>query len=233
MLSTALHPNSSIVGSVASRRVYGDTSGFKQEEKKKVTEQDEEKAFEELVESANLGSRDACFVLWQYYDEESDVERDINLAKYWCQLAAVRGCSASRTRLAKFDLKARDQESAVRHLMISCRQGNDDGLKLLGRLYREGLKRKDPCVTKDQYAEALRSHKKFADSMKSDSREAAVAFGRGAKSFFNSDVSFFLTAQMPSTQETMIRSLFMFTYLSCSERNGMEVFDQISFKGFI
>ena len=103
--------------------------------------------------------------------------------------------------------------------MISCRQGDDDGLRLLGRLYREGLKRKDPCVTKDQYAEALRDHKKFADSMKSDSREAAVAFGRGAKSFFTSDLSFFLTAQMPLTQETMIRSLFML-HVSCSERNG-------------
>ena len=169
-------------------RLYG-ASSFEQEEK--VAEQEVEKAFEEIVESANLGSRDACNVLWEHYDEASNPMRDINLAKYWCQIAAVRGCSNSRTRLANFDLKARDRESAVRHLMISCRQGDDDGLKLLGRLYREGLKRKDPCVTKDQYAEALRDHKKFADSVKSDIREAAVAFGRGAKSFFTSDLSFF------------------------------------------
>ena len=197
MISTANLPYTYYDRSVASRRFYG-SSGFKQEERK-VVEQDEEKTFEELVESANLGSRDACFVLWQYYDEESNDEHDVNLAKYWCQLAAVRGCSASRTRLANFDLKARDRESAVRHLMISCRQGNDDGLKLLGRLYREGLKRKDPCVTKDQYAEALRIHKKFSDSMTSDSRENAVAICRGAKSIFSSDLS-----PMPLTQETMI-----------------------------
>ena len=197
LISTANLPYTYYDRSVASRRFYG-SSGFKQEERK-VVEQDEEKTFEELVESANLGSRDACFVLWQYYDEESNDEHDVNLAKYWCQLAAVRGCSASRTRLANFDLKARDRESAVRHLMISCRQGNDDGLKLLGRLYREGLKRKDPCVTKDQYAEALRIHKKFSDSMTSDSRENAVAICRGAKSIFSSDLS-----PMPLTQETMI-----------------------------
>ena len=154
-------------------------------------EQDEKKAFKELVESAELGSRDACCVIGHSYAEGSGVERNMNLAKYWYQIAAVRGCSTSRVELANFDLKENDPESAVRHLMISCRQGNDDGLNFLGRLYRVGLKRKDPCVTKDQYAEALRSHKKCADSMKSDSRAAAVAFARSLKSMFSSDFGFF------------------------------------------
>ncbi|EJK45132.1 hypothetical protein THAOC_36268 [Thalassiosira oceanica] len=167
--------------SVASMRQSG-INGF---------EQDDKKIFKDLVESADLGNRDACYALWNCYIEGSGVERDMNLAKYWCQVAALRGCSASRVELANFDLKARDPESAVRHLMISCRQGNDDGLNFLGRLYRVGLKRKDPCVTKDQYAEALRSHKKCADSMKSDSRAAAVAFARSLKSMFSSDFGFF------------------------------------------
>ena len=76
--------------------------------------------------------------------------------------------------------------------MISCRQGNDDGLNFLGRLYRVGLKRKDPCVTKDQYAEALRSHKKFSDSLKSEGRVAAEAFGvRSMKSMLSPELSTF------------------------------------------
>ena len=163
-------------------RRYG-IKGFKRDEKK---------AFKELMESADLGNRDACCLIARSYFEGDCVERDMNLAKYWYQIAAVRGCSASRVELASFDLEEKDPESAVRHLMISCRQGNDDGLDLLGRLYRRGLKRKNPFVTKDQYAEALRSHKKFSDSLKSKSREAAVAFTRSLKSMLSPELSTFL-----------------------------------------
>ncbi|EJK67891.1 hypothetical protein THAOC_11004 [Thalassiosira oceanica] len=166
---------------IASMRQYG-INGF---------EQDEKKAFKELVESAELGSRDACCVIGHSYAEGSGVERNMNLAKYWYQIAAVRGCSTSRVELANFDLKEKDPESAVRHLMISCRLGDDDGLNLLGKLYRGGLKKKDPCVTKDQYARALRSHKEFADSMKSDSRVAAAAYSRSLKSMFSPELSSF------------------------------------------
>ena len=162
-------------------RRYG-IKGFKRDEKK---------AFKELMESADLGNRDACCLIARSYFEGDCVKPDMNLAKYWYQIAAVRGCSASRVELASFDLKEKDPESAVRHLMISCRQGNDDGLDLLGRLYRRGLKRKHPFVTKDQYAEALRSHKKFSDSMKSEIRMAAVAYGRSLKSMFSPELSSF------------------------------------------
>ena len=154
-------------------------------------QRDEKSAFKELVESANRGSRDACCVIGHSYAEGMGVERDMNLAKYWHQIGAVRGCAVSRVELANFDLKAKDTESAVRHLMISCRQGNDESLNLLGRLYRRGLKREHPYVTKDQYAEALRSHKEFSDSMKSESRMAAVAFCRSHKSMLSPELGSF------------------------------------------
>ena len=163
-------------------RRYG-IKGFKRDEKK---------AFKELMESADLGNRDACCLIARSYFEGDCVKPDMNLAKYWYQIAAVRGCSASRVELAYFDLKEKDPESAVRHLMISCRQGSDDALELLGSLYRRGLKRKYPIVTKDQYAEALRSHKKFSDSLKSEGRVAAEAFGvRSMKSMLSPELSTF------------------------------------------
>ena len=60
--------------------------------------------------------------------------------------------------------------------MILCRQGNDNCLNLLCMLYLRGLKRKHPYVTKDkdQYAEALWSHKEFSDSMKSEIRTSTL-----------------------------------------------------------
>ena len=59
---------------------------------------------------------------------------------------------------------------ALKHLMISAGCGDNDSLKKIREFYTNGH------ATKDDYANALRSHQKYIDGIKSDQRDEAAAY---------------------------------------------------------
>ena len=58
----------------------------------------------------------------------------------------------------------------MKHLMIASGVGDDDALDKIRECFTEGN------AAKDDFAKALRAHKKSKDAMESAQREAAAAF---------------------------------------------------------
>jgi len=166
---------------------------------------DEARSNKEFLYAASLGSREACTVVGHCYKEgDVGIEKDIEMSKYYYQLGAVKGCPTARVALAHYDADEGDLQTAVRHLMIACRRGSDEGLQFLGELYRRGLKKSSQaCVTKDQYAEALRTHKDFVDLVSSKSRIDAAKYSKGLKSMFRADLGpFFEVCEHDETDDS-------------------------------
>ena len=63
---------------------------------------------------------------------------------------------------------AGNYERALNHYMIAVRGGDTDSVKAIQRMYVGGH------VTKDQYANALRSHQAYVNEIKSDQRDKAA-----------------------------------------------------------
>jgi len=97
------------------------------------------------------------------------VERKEKKAKYFYELAAIRGNVTARFNLGNLEKRSGNMNRAVKHWMISAAAGDDDSLKAIQQGYLDGR------VTKDDFEKALRAHKEAKDEMKSDQREAHAA----------------------------------------------------------
>ena len=92
-------------------------------------------------------------------------------AKHYCELAAMEGCVVARDNLGTSEYDAGNYDRALKHYMIAVRGGHTDSVKEIQRMCKYGL------ATKDQYANALRSHQAYINEIKSDQRDEAAALG--------------------------------------------------------
>ena len=92
------------------------------------------------------------------------------MAKHYYELSAMEGCETARHNLGVGEENAGNYDRALKHHMIAVRGGDTDSVKEIQRMYTDGH------VTKDQYANALRSHQAYVNEIKSDQRDSAAAF---------------------------------------------------------
>ena len=109
------------------------------------------------------------------YDYGDGVERDENIARHYYELAAIEGDSTARHNLGASERNAGNYDKALKHFMIAARGGDSRSVKAIQQLYMDGH------VTKDQYANSLRSHQAYLNEIKSDQRDKAAAFKAGYK----------------------------------------------------
>ena len=105
-----------------------------------------------------------------YYNGDHGVERDAKMARRYHELSAIEGNVVARYNLGVNEHKAGNYDRALKHYMIAVRGGDTDSVKEIQRIYMNGH------ATKDQYANALRSHQVYLNEIKSDQRDEAAAF---------------------------------------------------------
>ena len=116
-----------------------------------------------------LGYADAFYNIACVCYNGNGVEKDEKKANHYCELAAMGGNITARYNLAITEGKAGNLARAVKHFMISVKDGDFDSLQKVKGLYLNGH------VTKDDYANALRSYQAYLDEIKSDQRDEAAA----------------------------------------------------------
>ena len=104
------------------------------------------------------------------YSNGIGVERDEKLARHYLELAAMEGIVAARHNLGVDEDDAGNYDRALKHYMIAVRGGFTHSVKNIQHMYKNGH------ATKDQYANALRSHQACLVEIKSDQRDKAAAF---------------------------------------------------------
>ena len=104
-----------------------------------------------------------AYTSWQF------VERDMENAKCYFELAAIGGDAKSRHNLGMFERNASNMSRAVKHWMISVAAGCDKSLSEIRDCFTNGH------VTKDDFDKALRAHKEAKDEKMSAHREAYLS----------------------------------------------------------
>jgi TPR repeat protein len=128
--------------------------------------QNRAKAVEFWRKSGKFGYSNIGFA---YYNGNG-VERDEKKATHYYELAAMEGIVVARHNLGVDEYNAGNYDRALKHYMIAVRGGHSNSVKRIQGLYMDGH------TTKDQYADALRSHQAYMNEIKSDQRDVAAAF---------------------------------------------------------
>ena len=131
--------------------------------------QDDDKAFELFVRAGDLGSAEAYNNVGYAYSNGRGVQIDKKKAKYYYELAAIGGNEVARYNLGVVEEKAGNMNRALKHYMITARDGDSDALKKIQELYTNGH------ATKEDYATALRAYQAYLVEIKSTQRDAAAA----------------------------------------------------------
>ena len=143
-----------------------------------------DKAFTLWEQAAELGNSAACGLMGDAYNPLWDNGRQVCKVKCsptcrrvrdwrksveYYKKAAIGGNEQARYNLATLMIHfLKDHEAARRHYLIAAASGHDNALEKVKELYIS----KD--VTKDEYANALRSHQRYHDGVKSDQRKVKV-----------------------------------------------------------
>ena len=132
--------------------------------------QDHAKALELCHRAGELGNASAYYNIGCAYDRGDGVERDMNQAKHYWELAAIGGDAGSMYNLGILEERAGNMSRALKHHMIAAGCGYKNSLKEIREFYVNGY------ATKDDYTKALRANQKYVDGIKSDQRDEAAAF---------------------------------------------------------
>ena len=131
--------------------------------------QDEAKANELYLKAGELGCAEAYYNLGNSYYCGKGVEVDKKKAKYYYELAAMKGSVHTRGKLGAIEYQSGNHQRAMKHLLISASAGYTNALDTVKKGYMGGY------VTKDEYANTLREYQKSQDEMKSKARDEALA----------------------------------------------------------
>ena len=132
--------------------------------------QDFDKAMELWLRAGEIGYAASYGSIGNAYQLGEGAERDTKKAKHYWELAAKRGDVEARHNLGANEGNACNIDRAVKHFMISAIAGLDESVKEIQKCFMKGY------ATKNDFENALRSHKESKDEMRSDQREAADAF---------------------------------------------------------
>ena len=131
--------------------------------------QDFSKALEFYHRAGELGNAVAYYNIGRAYGTGDGVKMDAKKATHYYELAAMGGCAHARYNLGCDEANKGNTDRALKHYIISVRSGDLDSLENIKLLYLQGH------ATKDDYANALRSHQAYLDAIKSDQRDEAAA----------------------------------------------------------
>eukprot|EP00984_Skeletonema_dohrnii_P026617 scaffold15968_cov70-Skeletonema_dohrnii-CCMP3373.AAC.3 len=124
-------------------------------------------AFEYYTKAAELGDVEAHYSLSCMYRDGLGVEKDRGKEIYHLEEAAISGHPDARFNLGCEEEESGNIEKAVKHWIISANLGDDESIKELLEIFKDGL------VSKDDLAGALRAHQAAVDATKSPQRDAA------------------------------------------------------------
>ena len=131
---------------------------------------DRTKALELWHRACKLGCAEAYYDIGNAYYFGEGVERDNKKADHYFELAAMQGSVYARHNLGVFEDHAGNWDRAIKHYMIAAGGGDNESVKNIQQLYRDGH------ATKEDYTKALRAYQSYLDEIRSDQRDqAAVA----------------------------------------------------------
>jgi len=133
---------------------------------------DYQKANELWLKAGELGSANGYYNLGVLYKNGHGVEIDQEKAKYYYELAAMGGHIMARNNLGCLEARAGNLQRAMKHWMISANAGDEESLDPVKQGFKRGL------VTKDDFANTLRSYHERQKEMKSEMRDKAAAARR-------------------------------------------------------
>ena len=144
-----------------------------QEGEKQLEKGSDSRALEYLAKAAQLGDSHAHYRLVELYRKWHGVEKDMGKEKYYLEEAAISGHPGARCTIGTYEwINNRNTERAVKHFIIAATQGDDDAMKMLMIIFREGF------LKKESLAATLRVHKAAVDATKSPERDAAEEYYR-------------------------------------------------------
>jgi tetratricopeptide (TPR) repeat protein len=132
---------------------------------------DYDKAFEYYTKAAESRYPEAHYRLGYMYMEGEGPAKDKDKAIYHYEKAAIDGHPVARFNLGCHEEDNGRLERAVKHYIIAAKLGEEDAMKYLLSLYKDGY------ITKEEYEATLRSHQAAIDATKSAQRDAAEASG--------------------------------------------------------
>ena len=130
--------------------------------------QDFAKANELWLRAGELGCAEAYYDLGNSYYDGLGVEVDKKKAKHFYELSAKSGSAAARHNLGYMEIEADNHNRAHKHFILSARAGDKNSLDSVKIGFTEG------SITKDEYANTLRSFQQRQNEMKSDDRDKAA-----------------------------------------------------------
>jgi len=131
--------------------------------------QDYAKALELYHRTGELGCSEAYSNIGYAYQNGEGVDVDKKKAVHNFELAAMAGDVEARHNLGIKEARhAGNFDRAVRHFMISARDGKSDSVKCIQDMYSDGQ------ATKDDYTKALKLYQSYLGEIKSDQRDKAA-----------------------------------------------------------
>ena len=129
---------------------------------------DDRKANELCLKAGELGCAGGYGNVGCAYRDGRGLARDMSKAKYYFELASIAGDLDARYNLGCLEGKAGNHHRAMKHFTIAARAGEKDSLEAAKKAgFMKGI------VTKDEFANTLRSYQKWQNEMKSDERDKA------------------------------------------------------------
>ena len=126
------------------------------------------------TKAAELGDVLAHYELALLYRNGDGVEMNFEKEMYHTEEAAIAGHATARNNLAMYELRKGNMDRAVKHFIISAKQGFDSfsypPLDYVKQGFAKGL------VSKEEYAAALRGYQAAVNATKSDQRAEAYVF---------------------------------------------------------
>ena len=132
--------------------------------------QDYTKALELFHRAAELGHAEAYLNIGCAHHTGQGTEVDMKRATYYWELAATRGNVIARNNLGSNEyLEEGNVKRALKHYMISAKDGYAGSLMMIQDMYNSGK------ATKDDYTAALQLYQAYLGEIKSPQRDKAAA----------------------------------------------------------
>ena len=131
---------------------------------------DTAKTMELFLKSGELGCAIGYLNLADSYYHGKYTGVNIKKAKHYFELAAMLGSVKARYKLTMIEGAAGNKARAFKHILVAARSGDDMSMSEVTEGFKLGM------LTKDQYADALRTYQQRSDEMKSVQRDVANRF---------------------------------------------------------
>jgi len=132
--------------------------------------QDYNKALELFHQAAELGNAEAYLNIGCAHHAGQGIEVDMKKAHYYYELGAMKGNETARHNVGSNEyLEEGNVNRALKHYMISARDGYADSLIMIKKLYTDGH------ATKEDYMKSLQLYQVYLSEIKSPQRDKAAA----------------------------------------------------------